>query len=105
VLATVLIINNLNNKTMLIHELKTWPEYFQTVKTGIKPFEVRKDDRPFQIGDELLLKEFVPKNYYEDQTQDEYYTGNICHRKITYILRGGNFGLEKGYVILGVAPV
>lgn len=90
---------------MLIHELKTWPSFFNVVKTGLKNFEVRKDDRPFSIGDELLLREFVPKDYYEDQTQDEYYTGNICHRKIIYILYGDQFGIEKGFVVLGLTQV
>ena len=27
------------------HILKTWPNYFDAVKRGEKPFEVRRDDR------------------------------------------------------------
>ena len=44
------------------HELKTWPEFFQPTLNGIKRFELRRDDRPdgFQVGDELLLKEWDP---------------------------------------------
>lgn len=89
----------------MIHELKTWPIFFIPVKTELKTFEIRKNDRLFSIGDELLLREFVPKNYYEDQTLDEYYTGNICHRKITYILKGGQVGLEEGYVVMGLSKI
>ena len=38
---------------MTQHELKILPEYFVAVRDGIKKFEVRKDDRPFEVGDIL----------------------------------------------------
>jgi len=40
------------------HELKIWPEYFVAVLNGSKTFEVRLNDRGFQKGDEVDLKEF-----------------------------------------------
>lgn len=89
----------------MIHELKTYPEYFSMVFSGSKKFEVRKDDRGFRIGDELLLREFVPKGYYEDGLNDDNYTGRILHRRIDYILKGGQFGIEAGYVVLGISKV
>lgn len=89
---------------MVVHKLKSWPHFFTAVKENRKPFEVRKNDRAFQVGDELLLEEFVPKDYYEDQNE-EYYTGNVCHRKITYILKGGEFGVDNDTVILGLSAV
>jgi len=42
----------------MIHELKTWPEYFEEILTGKKTFEVRKNDRDYKVGDTLILKEF-----------------------------------------------
>jgi len=82
----------------MVHELKILPEYFRAVVDMTKPFEVRKeDDRFFQVGDELLLKEFVPADYYEDQDK-EYYTGQICHRVVTYKLK-----LADNFVVLGLA--
>lgn len=87
----------------MIHELKTHPQYFSMVFAGTKKFEVRKNDRNYQLGDELLLKEFVPKGYYEDGLNDDKYTGRILHRRIDYILIGGQFGVEPGYVVMSLS--
>lgn len=76
-----------------IHELKTWPPYFQDVWDGVKKFEVRKDDRDFNIDDILLLKEWDPVN--------EQYTEREIRQNVDYILKGGRFGIESGYVVLG----
>jgi hypothetical protein len=43
------------------HELKTWPQYFCRVKDGSKTFEVRKNDRGFQNGDTVILREWDPE--------------------------------------------
>ena len=87
----------------MIHELKTHPQHFSMVFAGSKKFEVRKNDRNYQLGDELLLKEFVPKGFYEDGLNDEQYTGRILHRRIDYILKGGQFGIEEGYCVMSVS--
>lgn len=42
------------------HELKIWPQYFSRVIDGSKTFEVRKNDRGFQPGDEVVLREYDP---------------------------------------------
>jgi len=34
----------------MIHRLKPWPEFFEPVLTGEKRFELRRDDRCFQVG-------------------------------------------------------
>ena len=44
----------------MIHKLKTWPSCFQAVKAKIKPFEIRVNDRNYQVGDTLILEEFSP---------------------------------------------
>ena len=79
---------------MKTHDLKTWPEYFSEIFIGHKTFELRKNDRDFKVGDTLSLMEYIP----EPRT----YTGNTLKAKVTYVLEGGRFGLEKGYVIMGI---
>lgn len=90
----------------MIHELKTWPEYFQAVTRGDKTFELRKNDRNFQEGDHLTLMEYVPQGHgvYKPNSIG-YYTGAFVTMRITYVLHGGRLGVEQGYVILGIQPV
>lgn len=79
----------------MIHELKTWPQYFNQIASGRKRFEVRRADRNFQIGDILFLKEWDPGT--------DNYTGRFFKRYVTYILEGGSFGIERGYCILSLS--
>lgn len=72
------------------HNLKITPEYFLAVTTGVKKFEVRKDDRNFQVGDYLNLQEHELGEY----------TGLYYVVKVTYIL--GRKENEKQYVAEGM---
>jgi hypothetical protein len=83
--------------TERVHALKCWPPYFEEVRTGRKPFEVRKADRVFLIGDILLLREFDPAD-----GKDGSFTGRMVERRISHILAGGAFGIALGYVVLGL---
>jgi len=78
----------------MIHELKILPEYFKAVSSFEKRFEVRKNDRNFKVGDRLWLKE------WNQETKE--YTGRTCLRIVTYILEGGQYGIEKDYVIMSL---
>ena len=85
---------------MRIHEIKVWSEYWDALEDGDKPFEVRRDDRGYQKGDMLVLCKW-------DRLKDCFVrTGDNSQiqirRKITYILTGGQFGIEPGYVVLGL---
>ena len=46
---------------MTVHELKTWPQFFNEIAIGRKTIEVRHNDRGFQVGDTLVLLEWDPK--------------------------------------------
>lgn len=91
---------------MQIHELKTLPVYWDAVKRGEKTFEVRRDDRGFQKGDRLRL---IRHNGFCTESargvdplhQDSY----IMQFEITYILTGGQFGIEPGHVVMGIRTV
>lgn len=84
---------------MTTHSLKTWPEFFQKMLDGDKTFELRKNDRNFAVGDTLLLREFDP------WPSPAYYTGRELSVRVTYVMRDGHFGLEPGFVCLGIEKI
>lgn len=82
------------------HELTLWPACFAAVKAGSKPFDVRENDRNFQVGDQLLLREFDPDR--------QEYTGRSLVRWVSYLLQGGSFGIQPDWCVLGfsdLAPI
>lgn len=88
------------------HQLKTWPAYFERVMIGDKTFEVRRNDRDFQRGDVVRLMEFdpaaKPAMYGAEHWMGQGYTGREVTRTISYVLHGGQFGIEPGYAVLGL---
>ena len=78
----------------MTHELKTFDEYMVDIASGKKTFEVRKNDRVFNEGDSLVL-------FGINSTTKEI-TGKIIHANITYILHGGQYGLEDGYCVMAI---
>lgn len=93
---------------MKVHELKILPKYFNSVVSGEKTFELRKDDRGFEVGDILILKEFNPNKKYETIEGDEsHFSGRKILKEINYILKDEteSMGLSKDYAILGIKPI
>jgi len=85
---------------MKTHEMKLKTQYFDAVASGIKTFEIRKDDRGgFSAGDVLILREI---DYNDNDVL--YYTGRIITVKVTYVLTSAQFpdGIRKGYAVLGL---
>lgn len=84
------------------HDLKCWPEFFVALANDKKTFELRKNDRDFQVGDFMLLREWDPRT--------QKYSGREELRRIIYMLEhrpgagcAADFGLKEGYAILGIA--
>lgn len=79
----------------MLHKLKTLPKYYEAIIKGDKTFEVRIDDRDYQVNDTLILQKFNNNQYLYDDYEV----------KIIYIL-GRNedekMFVPQGYVILGI---
>lgn len=79
-----------------IHHLKTWPAPFRDVAGGIKQYEVRKNDRDYQVDDLLMLREYDPKTH---AFSGRYVRARVCHKLMA---ADGDFGLKDGYCVLGL---
>lgn len=75
---------------MKVHKLKILPEYYKAQIEGKKNFEIRKNDRGYQVGDWILLKEYNP--------EIKKFTGRKVTVEVTYIT---NYQQKDGYVVLG----
>ena len=84
----------------MTHELKIHPDYYRDIKHHGKRFELRKDDRGFDVDDRLRLRKFDPDVRPDGRVYG--YTGESLLVQITYILRDvPEYGLKPGYAILG----
>jgi hypothetical protein len=80
---------------MKVHELKTWPDQFHAIFNGErKTCEFRRDDRGFEEGDCLHLREYDP----EKKT----YTEMSIVVRVTHIVRGPDFGIPEGFVVMSI---
>lgn len=78
---------------MKTHKLKIWPLFYVAVINGKKLFEIRKMDRDYQVGDEILLQEF--------NHQQNAFTGRECMVRISYIYKSNDY-LREGYGVLAI---
>lgn len=80
---------------MIVHDLKVNPQFWEAVKNGSKPFEVRRNDRNFKVGDVCRLRQYSHDLGYVG-------TDEVCY-PISYILHNEDFpnGVPIGFVVLG----
>lgn len=78
---------------MTKHTLKIWPDFFADVISGAKKYEIRKNDRGFKLGDELILQEWNPHTAK--------FSGRSCVVRVVHITYGSD--LPPGVIALGVA--
>jgi hypothetical protein len=74
------------------HVLKVWPPFFAKLADGSKNFEIRKNDRGYQEGDTLTLREW--------DSETKQYTGREVGRVITYMT---SMHQQYGYVVMALA--
>jgi len=99
------------------HELKTLPIYFDAVLRGDKTFEIRKNDRDFQTGDTLVLKEWDPAKQSPPVPWGDpvptaprlpgEFTGAELRCVVSYVLIDvyEKFGVKPGFAVLGITDV
>lgn len=82
---------------MIEHDIGIWPQHYDHVRMGDKPFELRKNDRCYQKGDSLVMRVYEPKTrkYLSEQLFPP------LHAEVTYVLSASIFGLRDNYVALG----
>lgn len=76
------------------HTIKCIPPYFDHIESGLKTFELRRNDRDYQVGDTLRLVEYRP-----DWNN---YTGRELRRRVTYVLHVGKFVPGADYVCMSL---
>ncbi|PAD38651.1 hypothetical protein CHH53_10390 [Terribacillus sp. 7520-G] len=74
------------------HKLKILEKYYNDILNGTKTFEIRKNDRNFQVGDVLSLHVWDPE-------ENEFKSGIKADVRIVYIT---DFEQKEGYVVLGI---
>jgi hypothetical protein len=86
----------------MYHFLKTDKTEFEAVYSGVKTFEIRKDDRNpgYFVGDVLCLKETEKTGQEMQDGAALEYTGRKCKRIISHIMKGEVWGLKSGWVII-----
>ena len=72
--------------------LKILREYYIPVLENRKTFEIRSNDRDYQVGDTLVLRELVNNRY----------TGRALAAVVTYMT---DYAQRPGYVVLGIEKV
>lgn len=81
----------------MTHVLKITPQYYIAVLERRKTFEVRVNDRPYRVNDDIILQEYIAEG-------EGKYTGRIWHGRITYILDDPWY-CKRGYVIFSIAEI
>jgi ASC-1-like (ASCH) protein len=64
---------------MAIIKKKTWPDYFELIKSGKKRIDLRVNNFDVKEGDILVLEEWNP------ETKE--YTGRKIEKEIDYVLK------------------
>lgn len=115
----------------LVHALKIWPAAYEAALSGAKTFELRLNDRDYQVGDVLELNEWdptappPPKSKLGQPFARGAYTNRSTRRRVSYVLTASDAAqfvrvpkpddpgvfehrplpLHAAWVVLGLAPL
>jgi hypothetical protein len=82
-------------RQMKAHDLKCWPSLLHQIITGEKEWEFRINDRDFQIGDTLHLREW-------DSVEERYGPSNANVLVMSIWNHRDVPGVPEGYVIMRI---
>lgn len=104
------------------HDLKCWPAEFAAIERGENLHEIRRADRPYAVGDVLVLREWVPAHEGEctystltepwrckccgrkwDEPLPGHYTGRVLDRVVTHLTPGGAWRLPPDLCVMSIA--
>lgn len=85
---------------MTTHRLKIQEQYADAVLDGTKTFEIRKDDRGYEVGDEIVF-DVVTNEGYAVEAAARHPLNGATYR-IDYILDDFE-GLAQKYVALAIS--
>lgn len=77
-----------------VHDVKSVQPHFDDVASGRKTAELRLDDRDYEVGDTIRMREFVAGEF----------TGRVIAYEITHKLTGEPW-LANGYCMLSLGRV
>jgi hypothetical protein len=78
----------------MLHKLKISPRFYNDIEVNGKRFEIRRDDRGYQVGDIMVLREI----------DNNTFTGRTIYALVTYIHRNDvqTAFMSDGYIIMGI---
>ncbi len=80
---------------MKMHSLKVWDKFYWKLYDGTKTFEIRKNDRNFQVGDILYIRAY-------DREKAEYMDFPQLTFTVTYIT---DYEQKPEYVVMSIVRV
>ena len=88
---------------MKLHELKILHKYLVDVDLGNKTFELRKNDRDYQVGDLIHFIDIREDDSTANKNQIEPNIDENTLYRITYVLKDvEKYGLDRDYCILAI---
>lgn len=78
-----------------LHALKCHPHFFAAIVDGKKTFEIRRDDRHYRVGDQLMLAEYDPSFGHTGKKAGPF--------EVVYLMTAEDFpAILPGFVIMGL---